>query len=182
MSAPTPRSGNSGRYGRSGSSPNTIARASSTSWPGIEPTPVAAPLGHGAEGDSGLTSVTVWESPAMGDQPPVVFRTAADWAAWLDARHATEPGIWLQLAKKGSGEVSVTYDEALRVALCYGWIDGLKRPLDDTWWLQRFTPRRPRSRWSQRNCRIVEELIAEGRMMPSGRAEVDRARADGRWD
>lgn len=114
--------------------------------------------------------------------PTIVFPTAADWAAWLDRGHATETGLWLQLAKKGGDGTSVSYDEALRVALCYGWIDGQKRPLDDRWWLQRFTPRRRGSRWSQRNCRIVEELVAGGLMTPAGQAEVDRAKADGRWD
>lgn len=114
--------------------------------------------------------------------PTVIFPTVADWAAWLERGHATETGLWLQLAKKGGGGTSVSYDEALRVALCYGWIDGQKRPLDDRWWLQRFTPRRSASRWSQRNCRIVEELVAAGLMTPAGQAEVDRAKADGRWD
>ena len=101
---------------------------------------------------------------------------------WLDVGHATSPGVWLQLAKKGSGIPSVSYDEALEVALCYGWIDGQKKPLDETWWLQRFTPRRRASRWSQRNRRLAEALVAAGRKTPAGQAEIDRAQADGRWD
>jgi uncharacterized protein YdeI (YjbR/CyaY-like superfamily) len=116
------------------------------------------------------------------DLPRQVFPTVHDWAAWLDEQHETSPGLWLQLAKKGSGEVSLSYNEALEVALCYGWIDGQKAPLDDRWWLQRFSPRRPRSRWSQINRRTAERLIAEGRMLPAGQREVAAAKADGRWD
>jgi uncharacterized protein YdeI (YjbR/CyaY-like superfamily) len=116
------------------------------------------------------------------DLPRQVFPTVHDWAAWLDERHATSSGLWLQLAKKGSGESSLSYAEALEVALCYGWIDGQKAPLDDRWWLQRFSPRRPRSRWSQINRRTAERLIAEGRMLPAGEREVASAQADGRWE
>jgi uncharacterized protein YdeI (YjbR/CyaY-like superfamily) len=125
------------------------------------------------------------------------FADAAAWAQWLEENAGSSAGIWVQLAKKGAarsvtpgalrsvtlGELrSVTYDEALEVALCFGWIDGQKRSLDETWWLQRFTPRRPTSRWSQRNRTIAERLIEQGRMLPGGQAEVDRARADGRWE
>jgi len=104
------------------------------------------------------------------------------WAAWLEAGHASSPGVWLKIAKKGSDVRSVSYAEALEVALCYGWIDGQKRPLDDRFWLQRFTPRNPRSRWSKRNRTLVERLIANGEMAPAGLREVERARADGRWE
>ena len=111
----------------------------------------------------------------------VPFPDVVAWAAWLDEHAGSSTGVWLRLAKKGSGHASVTYDEALELALCHGWIDGQKRPFDDEWWLQRFTPRRPTSRWSKRNVEIVDRLIAEARMLPAGQAEVDRARADGRW-
>jgi uncharacterized protein YdeI (YjbR/CyaY-like superfamily) len=117
----------------------------------------------------------------MDDLPRLRFVATSDWAEWLDARYADSVGIWLQLAKKGTREPSVTYAEALDVALCYGWIDGQKAALDEHWWLQRFTPRRPGSRWSQANCRRVEQLAAAGRLLPAGQAEVDRAKADGRW-
>jgi uncharacterized protein YdeI (YjbR/CyaY-like superfamily) len=104
------------------------------------------------------------------------------WAAWLGAGHASSPGVWLKIAKKGSDARSVSYAEALDVALCHGWIDGQKRPLDDRFWLQRFTPRTPRSRWSKRNRALAERLIASGEMAPAGLREVERARADGRWE
>ena len=110
------------------------------------------------------------------------FATQAKWAQWLEKNHATAPGIWLKLAKKGSGVRSVDYAEAVEVALCYGWIDGLVRRLDEDFYVQRFTPRRPRSKWSKINRGKVEELIASGKMKPAGLAEIDRAKADGRWD
>jgi uncharacterized protein YdeI (YjbR/CyaY-like superfamily) len=119
------------------------------------------------------------DSSSPGDGVP--FADAAAWAAWLDQHAADSTGLWLRLAKKGSGRRSITYDEALEVALCHGWIDGQKRSLDDAWWLQRFTPRRASSRWSKRNVEIAERLITEARMRPAGQAEVDRAKADGRW-
>jgi uncharacterized protein YdeI (YjbR/CyaY-like superfamily) len=129
----------------------------------------------------------VCERVDVTEVPVLRFPDVAAWSAWLDAEHRSADGIWLQLAKKGSTRAeaaasSLTYDEALEVALCYGWIDGQKKPLDDGWWLQRFTPRRRASRWSQRNRRAAEGLIAAGRMMPAGLAEVERARLDGRWD
>ena len=119
----------------------------------------------------------------MADDLPVLELADRDaWAAWLGAGHASSPGVWLKIAKKGSDVRSVSYAEALEVALCYGWIDGQKRPLDDRFWLQRFTPRNPRSRWSKRNRTLVERLIANGEMAPAGLREVERARADGRWE
>ena len=101
---------------------------------------------------------------------------------WLSDNHATSIGIWLKIAKKDSGLVTTTYDEALEVALAFGWIDGQKRPGDETYWLQGFTRRGPQSRWSKRNRKKAEELIESGAIEPSGLAEVDRAKADGRWD
>jgi uncharacterized protein YdeI (YjbR/CyaY-like superfamily) len=109
------------------------------------------------------------------------FATAAAWEAWLEAEHARAAGVWLQIAKKDSGIATVTYAEALDVALCFGWIDGQKRGFDDVRFLQRFTPRKRGSRWSKTNTRHVERLIAAGRMRPAGLAQVAAARADGRW-
>lgn len=110
------------------------------------------------------------------------FATAADWEVWLDQEHAQSNGVWLQFAKKTSGVPSVTYDEAVEVALCYGWIDSQKKGYDDTYWLQKFTPRRPNSKWSQSNRERVERLLAEERMQPAGLREVELAQANGQWD
>jgi uncharacterized protein YdeI (YjbR/CyaY-like superfamily) len=114
--------------------------------------------------------------------PQLSFASAAEWEAWMEANHDSSDGVWLKLAKKGSGIPSVTLAEALEVCLCFGWIDGLRKALDDHYYLQRYTPRRPRSNWSRINVSKVEELTAAGRMRPAGLAEVERARADGRWD
>lgn len=109
------------------------------------------------------------------------FPDAAAWEDWL-AAHAGERGVWLMIAKKAAGLRSVSYAEALEVALCHGWIDGAKRACDERFFLQRFTPRRPRSAWSKINVGHAERLIASGRMRPGGLREVEAARADGRWD
>jgi uncharacterized protein YdeI (YjbR/CyaY-like superfamily) len=109
------------------------------------------------------------------------FPDAAAWHEWLLAQGQASAGIWLKTARKGAAERTVSYQEALEVAICFGWIDGQKRPLDDEYWLQRFTPRRPGSRWSQINTRKAEDLIAAGKMQPSGLREVEAAKADGRW-
>lgn len=106
----------------------------------------------------------------------------AEWEAWLEAHHATESEVWLRLAKKGTGVKTVTREEALEVALYYGWIDGQSRTQDEVYWLQRFTPRTKRSKWSQINCELAESLIRAGRMKPAGLAAVEAAKADGRWD
>jgi len=108
--------------------------------------------------------------------------TANDWEAWLEANHASSPGVWLMLIKKGSTKTAPTYAEALEAALCYGWIDGQGKALDVDFSLQRFTPRRKRSPWSQRNRDRVQALIDAGRMRPAGLAEIERAKEDGRWD
>jgi uncharacterized protein YdeI (YjbR/CyaY-like superfamily) len=110
------------------------------------------------------------------------FKSADELEAWLDRNHASSDGIWLKIAKKGSEVAGVSYSEALTLALCFGWIDSQKKGLDDRHFLQRFTPRRPRGRWSRINRDQAEELIATGRMRPSGLAEVEAARADGRWE
>ena len=112
----------------------------------------------------------------------VTFESAQEWEEWLAANHETSDGVWMLIAKKGGGADSVSYPEALEAALCFGWIDGQKGPLDDLHWRQRFTPRRARSRWSRINREKAEALIADGRMRPAGLREVERARADGRWD
>ncbi len=114
--------------------------------------------------------------------PVLSFASADEWAAWLHGEHASSPGVWLRIAKKGSGIESVSYREALEAALCYGWIDGQKASLDDAHWLQRFTPRTRRSKWSKINRRKAEELIAAGRMQPAGLRDVEAAKADGRWE
>jgi uncharacterized protein YdeI (YjbR/CyaY-like superfamily) len=114
--------------------------------------------------------------------PQLTFASAAEWEEWLEANHASSDGVWLKLAKKGSGIASVSLSEALDACLCFGWIDGLRRSLDESYYLQRYTPRRPRSKWSRINVDRVEKLTAAGRMRPAGLAEVERARADGRWD
>lgn len=119
----------------------------------------------------------------MPEQPPeLVVADAAAWRRWL-TRHQTETaGVWLVLAKKGAtSPTRLTHDEALLEALCFGWIDGQTRRVDETTFRQRFTPRRARSPWSARNVRLVEELTAAGRMHEAGLAEVERARVDGRW-
>lgn len=110
------------------------------------------------------------------------FDGPGEFRAWLAEHHAESPGLWLTFAKKGAARASVTYAEALEAALAYGWIDGQVRGIDAESYLQRFTPRRPQSPWSLRNRGAAEALIEAGEMKPSGLAEVERARADGRWD
>jgi uncharacterized protein YdeI (YjbR/CyaY-like superfamily) len=114
--------------------------------------------------------------------PTLPFATQQDWEAWLDTHHADTAGVWLKLAKAGAGVPSITYAQALEVALCYGWIDGQKASFDEQYWLQKFTPRRSKSVWSQVNCAKATELIAAGRMREAGLRQVEVARADGRWD
>jgi uncharacterized protein YdeI (YjbR/CyaY-like superfamily) len=118
---------------------------------------------------------------------PVELATAAfsqqhDWEIWLAANHDHAKGIWLQFSKKGSGIASVSYDEALESALCYGWIDGLKKSHSTEYWLQKFTPRSKKSIWSKINRNKATALIAANRMQAAGLAEVERAKRDGRWD
>jgi uncharacterized protein YdeI (YjbR/CyaY-like superfamily) len=112
----------------------------------------------------------------------LLFPAPADLEEWLEANAADSPGLWLKIAKKGAPEPSVTYAEALELALCFGWIDSQKRGLDDTHFLQRFTPRRPRGRWSKINREKAEALEAAGALRPAGAAEVTAAKADGRWE
>jgi uncharacterized protein YdeI (YjbR/CyaY-like superfamily) len=116
------------------------------------------------------------------DLPVLAFADQAALEEWLDAEHATAPGLYVRLAKKGSGVPSVTYAELVESVLCFGWIDGRSQRLDETSYLQRITPRRARSVWSQKNVAAVEALTAAGRMRPAGLAAVAAARADGRWE
>jgi uncharacterized protein YdeI (YjbR/CyaY-like superfamily) len=110
------------------------------------------------------------------------FASAAEWEAWLRDHHDSTPGVWIKFARKASGIPTVTYLEALHAALCFGWIDGQARSGDESFYLQRFTPRRARSIWSKRNRDFATALIESGRMQPAGLREVERAQADGRWD
>jgi uncharacterized protein YdeI (YjbR/CyaY-like superfamily) len=112
--------------------------------------------------------------------PLLEFESAAAFAAWLD-EHPGAAGAWLKIAKKGAARPTISYAEALDVAICFGWIDGQKGALDDEFWRQRFTPRGPASRWSKINTEKAEALLAAGAMQPAGLAEVERAKADGRW-
>ncbi|WP_217708095.1 YdeI/OmpD-associated family protein [Nonomuraea rhodomycinica] len=121
-------------------------------------------------------------TPPPSGADVMTFEDAAQWEAWLAEHHETPGGVWLRIAKKGSGEVTVTRGEALDVALCYGWIDSHTRSCDEASFLQRFSPRRSRSVWSKVNVAKVEELVAAGRMRPPGLAAVLAAQADGRWD
>lgn len=114
--------------------------------------------------------------------PIMSFETQQDWERWLTEHHTGTKGIWLKIAKKETGILSVNYSEALDSALCYGWIDGQKASVDGQYWLQKFTPRRPKSIWSKVNCDKATALIAEGRMQPAGIRQVELAKADGRWE
>src|SRR5687767_4900287 len=114
--------------------------------------------------------------------PVRAFPDQQQWEDWLAANHDSSTGLWLKLAKKASAIKTVSYAEAVEVALCQGWIDGQVLPYDESFWLQRFTPRGRRSKWSQINCARAERLIEAGRMQPAGRAAIEAARQDGRWE
>jgi uncharacterized protein YdeI (YjbR/CyaY-like superfamily) len=111
----------------------------------------------------------------------IAFRNGAEFEAWLDTHLDCRAGVWLKIAKKASGEPTLAADEAVDVGLCYGWISGQRKSLDEVYYLQKYVPRRPGSRWSQVNVAKVGELIAAGRMRPAGLAEVEAAKSDGRW-
>lgn len=111
----------------------------------------------------------------------MAFKTPTAFRKWLVAHKDETAGIWLRFFKKASGEKTISYLEALDEALCFGWIDGQVKPFDERSWIQRFTPRRPRSGWSKRNTQFAERLIAEGRMMPEGLLQIEAAKTDGRW-
>jgi uncharacterized protein YdeI (YjbR/CyaY-like superfamily) len=116
------------------------------------------------------------------DLPIELFERQQDWEAWLEEHHANSAGLWLRLAKKGSGIQSLSYAEALEVALCYGWIDGQKKSYDESSWLQKFTPRGPKSIWSKINREKAQQLIESGKMRPAGLKAIESAKGDGRWD
>ena len=115
------------------------------------------------------------------DMPVKLFKSQQDWTTWLDKHHAQSAGVWLKFAKKDANLKSVTYAEAVEVALCYGWIDGQGKGLDESAWLQKFTPRGPRSIWSKINRTKAMKLIESGRMKPAGLAAIDRAKKSGQW-
>ncbi len=117
----------------------------------------------------------------MSTAPVIAFRDAAAFDRWLERHSGDTAGVWLKLAKAGSGIASMTSDEAVDVGLCWGWISGQRRGLDDTYYLQKYVPRRNRSRWSQVNVEKVKQLLAARRVRPPGLAEVEAAQADGRW-
>jgi len=121
-------------------------------------------------------------SSAPRELPIVDFARQADWASWLEKHHETSPGLWLRLAKKASGLSSVSYEQAVEAALCFGWIDGQKASQDDRAWLQKFTPRRPRSIWSKINRDRVDRLVVGGQMRPAGLRAVEQAKQNGQWD
>lgn len=116
------------------------------------------------------------------DYPVELFAGPSEWEAWLEQNHDSAPGVWLVFAKKASALTSITYAEAVEVAICFGWIDGQSRSRDADTWLQKFTPRGRRSGWSRINCERVDSLVRRGRMRPAGLAAVEAAKADGRWE
>jgi uncharacterized protein YdeI (YjbR/CyaY-like superfamily) len=116
------------------------------------------------------------------DLPVLPFPSSESWDEWLAEHHDSSDGLWVKIAKKASGIATVAYPAVLEVALSYGWIDGQRKAFDETWFLQKFTPRRARSRWSRINRDKAVELIESGRMKPAGLREVERAKADGRWE
>jgi uncharacterized protein YdeI (YjbR/CyaY-like superfamily) len=118
----------------------------------------------------------------MAEPLVILFNRKEDWAAWLDENHTTSSGVWLRLAKKAANLKSVSYDEALQVALCYGWIDGQAKSYDESSWQQKFTPRGAKSIWSKINREKAEALIRQGQMKPAGLKAVEAARQDRRWD
>ena len=120
--------------------------------------------------------------PAKPDLPTIEFASPAAWEQWLEDSHDSSPGVWLKIAKKGAPASTVDYAQALEQAIRYGWIDGQKRGYDEHYWLQRFTPRGPRSKWSQVNRAKALELIDQGRMKPAGMAQYEAAKRDGRLD
>lgn len=132
-----------------------------------------------------IPSAAVKKKKAVtGSAPGAIrgFKTRKEFAAWLDKNHKTSPALWVRMGRKGSGIKSITYAEGVEVALCYGWIDAQKLPENETTWLQRFMPRRPRSIWSKVNREKALALIANGQMTQAGLVEIERAKTDGRWE
>ncbi len=130
----------------------------------------------------GIVKKTAPARTPIGDMPIIELPDTRAWEAWLRKNHRASNGVWLRLMRKTPGARALTHAEALDVALCYGWIDGLSKGADATTWLRKFTPRRPRSIWSKNNREKVLALIAAGRMKPAGLEEIERAKKDGRWE
>lgn len=128
------------------------------------------------------TQANYKQSTGKDGLPIIAFPSQSDLEDWLQINHTITTGLWVKIAKKSSGIPTVTYEEMLDAALCYGWIDGQRNGMDDTWFLQRITPRRPKSNWSQVNREKVKRLIRVGKMQSAGQNVVDAAKADGRWD
>lgn len=144
--------------------------------------PSATPVATAATSATAATTTAPSATPTTTELQTQLFQDADAWQSWLETNHTELSGLWLKISKKGSGIVSVTYDEAVDTALCFGWIDGQKKSSDENHFLQRFTPRRKNSIWSKRNVGKVAVLTDAGRMRPGGQREVDAAKADGRWD
>jgi uncharacterized protein YdeI (YjbR/CyaY-like superfamily) len=150
--------------------------------------------GEAAQAETGREGAASPLSPVLAHTPGVAVETGKDgkpilqlaspeeWEAWLEREHATSDGVWLKFAKKGSGVTTVVYAEALDVALCFGWIDSQVMALDEHFYLQKFTPRRSKSKWSRINVEKIEALTKAGCMRPAGLDQVELAKADGRWD
>lgn len=122
------------------------------------------------------------QSKSSTELPIHHFQRQIDWSAWLNENHTTSPGVWLQLTKKGAGTPSVSYEEAIEIALCFGWIDGQKQTHSEQLWLQKFTRRSNKSVWSKINKDKALALIKTGKMKPAGLKEIERAKVDGRWE
>ncbi|TGK12119.1 bacteriocin-protection protein [Leptospira fletcheri] len=120
--------------------------------------------------------------PKQDEQLVVPFSSRKEWEKWLKQNHDSSPGIWIKLSKKQSGIPSVSYEEALEIALCYGWIDGQKKPFDSEYWLQKFTLRKPKSIWSLKNREKAEELLSSGKIKPAGLKAIEEAKQNGAWD
>jgi len=142
----------------------------------------AAKVVQAAKAAAAATTTSTSSSAPPSTLPIHLFADADAFESWLQTNHTDTTGIWLKISKKGAGVKSVSYDEAVDTALCFGWIDGQRKGLDAQHFLQRFTPRRKNSLWSKRNVAKIELLVASGRMRASGQAEVDTAKADGRWE
>jgi uncharacterized protein YdeI (YjbR/CyaY-like superfamily) len=144
-----------------------------------------------AGGANGALAGAEWQTPAVAaneiERHPsdgwvvLPFENRQAFAKWLETHHDDQPGLWVKFAKKGRGIASISFDHALEVAMCYGWVDSKMHKLDEDYYVLRYQPRRAKSSWSARNRDLAERLIAEGRMRPSGVTEVEAAKADGRW-
>lgn len=163
-----------------------LARIAAPHTKPIAPRTVARTVHSSAHAAAGLRALFPHTPGVAGEtgkdgKPILAFASPEGWEAWLEREHATSDGVWIKFAKKGTGVPSVAYAEALEVALCYGWIDSQALSLDERFYLQKFTPRRARSKWSRVNRDKVTLLTKQGRMKPAGLAQVESAKSDGRW-